>query len=184
MIWISFVSFRAKSNFVLLLCCWIGDHKREQVSQLASQIEASKEYHRQSCKILEELFGKLQKRWERQHSTHSAVHPLACSSKLHLQNYPAVKMIEGGNVLQILMEVVFLSQITFAFIFRISSASFHPRKEFKPKSIRGALNVFDNSLHNCPSRSASIKSSGPGNTSPSHIWISFIFSSIFHCLSV
>lgn len=65
------------------------------------------------------------------------------------------------------------------FVFRISSANFHPRKEFKPKSIRGALNVFDNSPHNSLSHSASIKSSGPGNTSLSHIWISFIFSSIF-----
>ncbi|CAF90745.1 unnamed protein product [Tetraodon nigroviridis] len=77
----------------------------EQVSQLASLIEAAKEYHRQSCKILEELFGKLQK--------------------------------------------------------RISSASFHPRKEFKPKSIREAMTVFDNSPHDSPSRSASMKSSGP-----------------------
>uniref|UniRef100_H3CCL6 SH3-domain GRB2-like 3a n=1 Tax=Tetraodon nigroviridis TaxID=99883 RepID=H3CCL6_TETNG len=79
----------------------------EQVSQLASLIEAAKEYHRQSCKILEELFGKLQK--------------------------------------------------------RISSASFHPRKEFKPKSIREAMTVFDNSPHDSPSRSASMKSSGPAS---------------------
>lgn len=76
MILSSFVSLGGKSNFVLLLCCWIADHKMEQVSQLASLIEAANEYHSQSCKILEELFGKLQKRWERQHSTDSAVHPV------------------------------------------------------------------------------------------------------------
>lgn len=63
------------------------------------------------------------------------------------------------------------------FIFRISSANFHPRKEFKAKSIRGALNVFDNSPRNSLSHSASIKSSGPGRTS--HIWISLIFSDAF-----
>ncbi|XP_049417841.1 endophilin-A3a isoform X2 [Epinephelus fuscoguttatus] len=34
----------------------------EQVSQLAALIEAAVEYHRQSCEILEELSGKLQKR--------------------------------------------------------------------------------------------------------------------------
>ncbi|XP_034437451.1 endophilin-A3a isoform X4 [Hippoglossus hippoglossus] len=34
----------------------------EQVSQLSSLIEAALEYHRQSCEILEELSGKLQKR--------------------------------------------------------------------------------------------------------------------------
>lgn len=117
----------------------------EQVSQLASLIEAAKEYHRQSCKILEELFGKLQKRWARQHSTGSAVHPvgglqfysvhikatwqcwtmarlhpsssgsLACSSnaKLHrcVDVYPAAKMMDRCKFLQILVEVVFLSQI-------------------------------------------------------------------------
>ncbi|CAJ1048652.1 endophilin-A3 isoform X2 [Xyrichtys novacula] len=38
------------------------DNDVEQVSQLSALIEAAADYHRQSCKILEELRGKLQKR--------------------------------------------------------------------------------------------------------------------------
>lgn len=41
---------------------WGCGQQVEQVSQLSALIEAALEYHRQSCEILEELNGKLQKR--------------------------------------------------------------------------------------------------------------------------
>ena len=52
----------------MCVCVCFGQQV-EQVSQLSALIEAAVEYHRQSCEILEELRGKLQKRFGRAHFT-------------------------------------------------------------------------------------------------------------------
>lgn len=55
-----------KLMYVCVCLClpmrWGCGQQVEQVSQLSALIEAAVEYHRQSCEILEELSGKLQKR--------------------------------------------------------------------------------------------------------------------------
>lgn len=43
-------------------CVCVCGHQVEQVNQLSALIKAALEYHQQSCEILQELSGKLQKR--------------------------------------------------------------------------------------------------------------------------
>lgn len=45
-----------------LTCVCVCGHQVEQVNQLSALIKAALEYHQQSCEILQELSGKLQKR--------------------------------------------------------------------------------------------------------------------------